>query len=261
MSEVFGPEYAAAYDRLYRDKDYRGECELLERLFARHAGSPVSTILDLGCGTGGHTLVLTERGYSMIGVDRSVEMLDVARAKANALPEASRPVFVHADLTTVDVVRQCDAAIMMFAVLGYQVAPGAALAALRAAHRNLRPGGLLIADAWYGPAVLAQRPGQRWRIDSEGDDRILRCSSAEVDELAGTCSVVLHLWRLRGDRLVAEAGERHLVRYFSRPQIEGLLAEAGFELLRLGAFPAVDDEPGETTWNVVMAARALSPVR
>ena len=34
-TSVFGAEYAAAYDELYRDKDYAAECDLLERIFER----------------------------------------------------------------------------------------------------------------------------------------------------------------------------------------------------------------------------------
>ena len=33
MSTSFGPQYAAAYDALYADKDYDAECDLLEGIF------------------------------------------------------------------------------------------------------------------------------------------------------------------------------------------------------------------------------------
>jgi len=51
--------YASSYDGLYRDKDYEAECDFLEQIFARYARAPIRTILDLGCGTGGHALALT----------------------------------------------------------------------------------------------------------------------------------------------------------------------------------------------------------
>ena len=57
-----------------------------------------------------------------------------------------------------------DAALMMFAVLGYQVENDDVLAALRTARRHLEPGGLFIFDVWYGPAVLHQRPSERVKI-------------------------------------------------------------------------------------------------
>ena len=75
---VFG-SYAQFYDILYQDKDYEAECDFLEQIFDRYAPGPVRTILDLGCGTGGHTLPLARRGYEVVGVDRSEKMLAEAR--------------------------------------------------------------------------------------------------------------------------------------------------------------------------------------
>ena len=93
---VFGQDYANAYDYLYQDKDYNKECDFLEKIFLRYSGS-TSSILDLGCGTGGHVNILAEKGYKVTGIDRSGEMLSIARKKAservlrlNSLKGASR---------------------------------------------------------------------------------------------------------------------------------------------------------------------------
>ena len=43
-------------------------------------------VLDIGCGTGNYTTALGERGYEMLGIDRSGLMLRTARAKAPGLP-------------------------------------------------------------------------------------------------------------------------------------------------------------------------------
>jgi trans-aconitate methyltransferase len=40
------------------------------------------TIVDMGCGTGRHTAFLAEAGFSVVGVDVSRDMLEVARARA-----------------------------------------------------------------------------------------------------------------------------------------------------------------------------------
>ena len=47
------------------------------------------------------------------------------------------------------------------------------------------------------------------------------------------------------------------MRYFFAPELELILAASGFELVRLGAFPNLDDEPTEQTWNVALVARAI----
>lgn len=71
---------AASYDELTEDVDYQRRADFLERLFQR-ARLPVHTVLDLACGTGTMTWLLTARGYELIAVDGSEDMLAAAAAK------------------------------------------------------------------------------------------------------------------------------------------------------------------------------------
>ena len=256
MSEVFGPAYAGAYDLLYRDKDYAAECDLLERAFKTYGSGPVRTVLDLGCGTGGHALLLAGRGYAVTGVDRSAEMLAIARSKAAG---RTPPVdFRQADIRDLDLQQTFDAAIMMFAVLGYQLEDGDAAGALRSARRHLRAGAPLVLDAWYGPAVLAQKPERRTRTVEAPDGRIVRTAEGRLDLPRQVCTVSFGLRRMRGGAVLAETREEHAVRYFFRGDLERFLAGAGFALARLGAFPDLEREPDESTWSVTAVARALA---
>ena len=63
--------YAQYYDLFYREKDYRGEVDYVDALIKRYATNDARTILDLGCGTGGHAVLLAQKGYHVTGVDRS----------------------------------------------------------------------------------------------------------------------------------------------------------------------------------------------
>ena len=65
---------AGRYDALTADVHYEVWADYAEKHF-RRAGLPVHTVLDLACGTGSLTCRLAERGYEMIGVDLSAEML------------------------------------------------------------------------------------------------------------------------------------------------------------------------------------------
>jgi len=79
---VFQKDYAYAYDHLYHDKDYEKECDFIETIFQKFT-SEVKTVLDLGCGTGGHALILSSRGYKVTGIDRSEDMLKIAKKRAH----------------------------------------------------------------------------------------------------------------------------------------------------------------------------------
>jgi SAM-dependent methyltransferase len=257
MSEMFGSTYADAYNQLYADKDYAAECDLIERLFHRYSHNSVSSVLDLGCGTGNHAFPVSRRGYDVVGVERAPGMLAVAQARLSESGNDGRLHFHQGDIRSVDLGRTFDAALMMFAVLGYQVKNKDVLAALRNARRHLHPSGLLIFDFWYGPAVLSQRPSERVKIIPSDDGQILRTASGELDTARHTCAVRFQVWQISSDRLIAETDETHVMRYFF-PQELGLLLEcSGLRLLRLGAFPDIDREPDETTWSSMAVACAV----
>ncbi len=139
---------------------------MIEEVFHRYGKGRIRSILDLGCGTGNHAFPLAMRGYEVTGVDRSEEMLAKARSKLAHFKSQSQalPMFLQGDLRSLDLERKFDAVLMMFAVLGYQLTNEDVLAALNTVRRHLKPDGLFIADVWYGPAVLAIRPGDKIKI-------------------------------------------------------------------------------------------------
>jgi SAM-dependent methyltransferase len=251
LSDVFGDTYSGLYDEVYTEKDYAAECDLLEEIFRRDACAPVRSIVDLGCGTGGHAIPLAARGYDVVGVDRSEGMLARARSKAGH----DRVTFHRGDIRSVDLGRRFDAALMMFAVLGYQTSDADVLAALRNARRHLVPGGLLVFDVWYGPAVLHQRPSERVRIFPTESGRIERAASGELDTLNQVCTVRIRVRRYEGERLAAESDESHAMRFFFPLELNLLLQAAELELARLTSADDAATAPDETTWSVIVAAR------
>lgn len=257
MSQPFGAVYADSYDLIYRDKDYAAESTLIESIFRKY-NNTVRSVLDLGCGTGNHAFPLAQRGYEVIGVDRSTDMLDRAQRKLMNAGLDGKLIFQQADIGAVNLERTFDVALMMFAVLGYQLDNSEVLSALKAARRHLCVGGLFIFDVWYGPAVLHQRPSQRFKVfPGEEGEQILRATSGELDINRQLCNVYYHVWRLKEGRLTGETEETHSVRYFFPLELNLLLECTGFAPIRSGAFPDFDKESDETTWNVLVVARAV----
>ena len=257
MTELFGAEYADAYDVLYKDKDYLEESRLIDRLLQTYGNGPIRRVLDLGCGTGNHALPLASHGYAVVGVDRSAGMLESARKKAASWQIDGKANFYQEDIRSFQVEESFDASLMMFAVLGYQLENGDVLAALRTARRHVRSGGLFIFDVWYGPAVLRQGPSERVKLIPTDGGQILRIASGELDVGRHLCKVSYRLWRIEGERLIGQAEETHLMRYFFPLELKLFLECSGFFLVRLGVFPEIDRDPDTTTWNVLGLARAV----
>ena len=257
MSNIFGSAYAAAYDLFYAEKDYEAECDVIERAFAEFSAVPIHRVLDLGCGTGGHAIPLAGRGYEVIGVDRSPGMLAIARVKAETANVTGQISFLLDDVTAARPIASCDAALMMFNVLGYQALPADLAAALVAVRRALRHGGLFLFDVWEAPAVGLSPPAQRWQIAEQGGARLIRLSSGQLNPTAETCSVKIQVLRVVDDRVTDETIEHHQIRYFRRESLMKSLEGAGMELLRLGSFPEYWSVPNIQQWSVLGVARAL----
>ena len=258
-NQVFGSVYAENYDLFYEGKDYEAECDLIEEIFRRHADGQVSTILDLGCGTGNHTLPLTHRGYKVTGVDRSPKMLKHAKAKTQLQHADLKefPQFINEDIRCLELGQLFDAVVMMFAVLSYQLTNPDFSSALEIVQKHLRPGGLFIFDVWYGPAVLAIRPGDKIKEISTPDGKLLRMASGTLDVARHLCQVDYRLLKISSDRVAKDNTESHTMRYFFPMELEMAFSFNKLKLQSLTAFPNLEKAADETTWNALGLARKL----
>lgn len=68
---------ASVYDSI-NGSQYETYACFLEEAFKRYSSAPVREVLDLGCGTGGITRLMANKGYDMIGADISTDMLSIA---------------------------------------------------------------------------------------------------------------------------------------------------------------------------------------
>lgn len=253
VMSVFGATYSSAYDLLYQEKGYDRECDFLEEIFAQ-TGNPVRTILDLGCGTGGHALVLARRGYSVTGVDRSHRMVSIAREKARR--ENLSIEFVESDIRDLALDRSFDAVIAMFAVMSYQTRNEDVEAFCAAASGHLREEGVFAFDCWNGLAVLSDRPTCRLRDMSSGEkERVIRFTTPMVNAIDQTVLINFRMWHLENHSVLSEVEETHPMRFFFPQEITYFLEKAGFGTTSLCPFACLNSPLTEQDWNMGVIAR------
>ena len=143
----YGP-LAGFYDRLTSDVDYRRFADRYEAAF-REDGGEFHLLLDLCCGTGSMSLELSQRGYEIIAVDASEEMLMQAREKCAGLPVP--PLFLHQDAAELDLYGTVDAAFCTLEGVNY-LSPEKLRKLLSRLYLFIRPGGLFLFDlrSWTG---------------------------------------------------------------------------------------------------------------
>jgi SAM-dependent methyltransferase len=250
---IFSKEYASAYDFLYRDKNYEAECDFIEALWGKRM-TGVKRVLDLGCGTGGHALLLAGRGYEIVGVDRSADMLQRARIKSEELQVAAK--FIQGDITSIDFAESFDVSISMFAVMSYQTTNVALASACAVAYKHLKRDGLFIFDCWNGPAVLLEKPLPRFReIDIGGSERIVRFAEPLLDVASQTVEVRYTIFNISQGKLIHETREKHVVRFIFPQEIKYFLEVAGFSSVEFCPFLEPERPLMETDWNMTVIAR------
>lgn len=73
-------DFASIYDKLTYDINYNKFVDFVDNIIKKH-GKNNKLILELACGTGNMTKELNNKGYDVIGLDISSDMLSVAREK------------------------------------------------------------------------------------------------------------------------------------------------------------------------------------
>ncbi len=246
-------DYANFYDALYEDKDYQKECEFLKSVFDTFNTKKTSSILDLGCGTGSHSIILAEMGFSVTGIDQSEYMLKTAKRKAT---EKNVDIeFKKQDIRNLNLPQKSDAAVAMFAVMGYQVSNLDFESTLISVCSNLQQGGIFVFDVWFGPAVIKEDPQDRLKEVISGNKRIIRYAHPILDELNQTVEVNYTVLEIAGNKVMAEIKEHHLMRYFFYQELLYFLGKTGFETILICPFLELHKHLNRECWNITIICK------
>ena len=139
-SKSFGRRYTELY--AHRDQSEAGsDIEKVLRLLQLTDGLP---ILDLACGTGRHSLELAARGFEVVGLDLSEELLEIAIASAAEKGLSIR--FIRGDMRAIPFESAFGCVLNFFTSFGYFIDEEDNLAVLAAIRRSLVPGGSFLID-------------------------------------------------------------------------------------------------------------------
>ena len=207
------------YDKLTGDVPYERFADFYETEFRRNGGE-FKLLLDLCCGTGTLTNTLSRRGYEMIAVDSSVEMLMEAQAKSAGLE--TPPLFLCQDAAALDLYGTVDAAVCSLDGMNY-IPPEDLPEVFRRLRLFVRPGGLLIFDI-RTPDFLRSLDGDVF-VDEQED--VLCLWRADFEEALPAIIYGMDIFSRHG-ALWQRESEEH-VEYAHEPAaLQALLEQAGF---------------------------------
>ena len=247
---------AGAYDLLNGELNYEAWTDFLERCFARFLPEKPELVLDLACGTGRMTRALAARGYDMIGVDGSAEMLSEAYAAGQ--PAEGRPIlYLCQDMRELELYGTVGAVVCCLDSINYLTRESDVLRVFRLVHNYLDPDGLFLFDV-NTPYKFERIYGNNaYVLENESESGAVLCAwQNEFDPQSGLCDFYLSLFEERADGSYERSDEHQQERCYSRETLCALLEQAGFEVSDMFA-DFEGSAPTETTERWYFAARAI----
>lgn len=216
--------FAKFYDRLMTiDINYEKIADFIENIFTDYDASP-NLICDLACGTGNVTLALAKRGYEMIGVDKSVDMLDIAREKMQK--ENQNILFLNQSITKLDLYGTCDAFLCMIDGINYIINPKSFENMLYRINKCfINPNGLFIFDisSYY---KLSETIKNNTFIH-DGDDLFYSWENRYYEKQK-LLKMYLNFFAKEKNKGYKRFCEKHLQRLYTEDEIVKALEKSGF---------------------------------
>lgn len=216
---------AFSYDALTYDVPYPEIAAFFERVLKR-SGVEAQTVLDLACGTGSLSLLLAQKGYSVLGVDCSEEMLTVASEKSMELALPEPPFWICQKMQRLRLPYPVDAAVCSLDSVNYVTKPSDLQEAFRRVFAALKPHGLFLFDI-NTPYKLRGLDGQVFLDETEDAYCVWRTEFSR-----GICSYYVDLFNLRPDGAWERGFEYHRQRCYTAEELTAWLRAAGFTRIR-----------------------------
>ena len=135
--------FARVYDLFMDNIPYEEWCGYLTGLL-EDQGIRDGLVLELGCGTGNMTRLLAGKGYDMIGVDNSVDMLEIAIEKKEE--EGQDILYLLQDMREFELYGTVRAVVSVCDSMNYITDEEDLLEVFRLVNNYLDPGGIFIFD-------------------------------------------------------------------------------------------------------------------
>ncbi len=225
--------FAAVYDRLMDEIPYKKWCDYVSGIL-ENQGISDGLLLELGCGTGTLTEMFAKKGYDMIGVDLSEDMLAEAMEKRSE--SGLSILYLQQDMREFELYGTVAAVISLCDTMNYLTEFEDLVTVLRLVNNYLDPQGIFVFDL-KTDYYFANEVGEQ--IFAEADEEVSYIWQNEYDEDERINQYLLTLFLQEEDGRYSRYDELHEQRAYTLKEIKKAARLAGME------FAAAYDEHGE----------------
>lgn len=239
---------AGVYDKLNKEIDYSHWADFLEKCFERYLAARPELVLDLACGTGRMTRELASRGYDMIGVDGSADMLGEAYSQGG-----EGILYLLQDMREFELYGTVGATVCCLDSLNYLLDSKDLKKTFSLVHNYSDPDALFIFDM--------NTPYKFENVYSDNayilEDESVFCGWQNFyDRETKICDFYLSVFEEDEDGAYIRSDEHQRERCYTLEEVKETLSECGFELI--GVFGDLEfGEPSEDCerWYFVTRAK------
>lgn len=237
--------FAEVYDLFMDNVPYEEWSHYLMQIL-KNNGITDGLVLDLGCGTGKITRLLSKAGYDMIGVDISEEMLSIAREQ-----ESEDILYLHQDMRDFELYGTVKAVVSICDSMNYITEEEDLLTVFRLVNNYLDPGGIFVFDLntiYKYKEIL----GETTICENREEGSFIWDNYYDEEEQINEYDLTLFIKEEDGRYRKYE--ETHFQRGYTLERIKELIEASGLKWVQCyDAFS--EDAPGENSERVYVIAR------
>lgn len=232
--EIYG-SFAYVYDKFMDNVPYEKWSEYVQSLLKEYEIDD-GLVLDLGCGTGSLTELLSDAGYDMIGVDLSADMLDIAMEKREQ--SKNEILYLLQDMREFELYGTVRAVISICDSMNYLPQEADFLQTLRLVNNYLDPEGIFIFDL-NTPYKYRELIGDATIAENREDASFIWENTWYEEEQVNEYDLTIFA-RTEGE-FYQKFQETHYQRAYSLETVKELIRQSGMEFI--AAYDAFTREP------------------
>ena len=211
---------AETYDYMLRHVDYERWYQFIKSVMLRFVKSP-ATVLELGCGTGKFGAKFSSDNYQIFGIDKSLNMLQVARSRA-----FKNFRIICADIRNFYLKKNFDFIFSVHDTMNYQLTDDGIKDILKS-----------VKNAMHKHSVFMFDITTEYNVESNFNNKTSFYKTRGINvewtnKYDRKKKYVISSFKIRHDNGKAYS-EEHIQRIYSQVEIESILKSEGFDILHV----------------------------
>lgn len=242
--------FAEVYDQFMDNVPYQEWADFLQEILQKE-GISDGLVLDLGCGTGSMTEELAGRGYDMIGVDNSEDMLEIAMEKRQ---ESGHDIlYLLQDMQEFELYGTVRAVVSVCDSVNYVTEKEELEQVFRLVNNYLDPGGIFVFD-FNTEYKYREVLGDRTIAENREDSSFIWDNYYYEEEHMNEYELTLFIQETDQKELYHKYQETHFQKAYTLEEIRELLEKSGLRFV--AAYEDYTKEaPGKRSERICVVAR------